>query len=409
MSSNPHSFTPIERRSALSLSSLYALRMLGLFLVLPVFTLEAAKYPGGDDPALIGLAMGIFGLTQGLLQIPFGLASDRWGRKPVIAFGLAVFAAGSFIAAAATHVHWLMIGRALQGAGAISAAVTALLADQTRDEVRTKAMAIVGATIGVMFAVSLVAAPVLGSLIGLSGLFLLTGVLATLAIGVIAWVTPSAPRAQAQTPRTRLRDVLRITELVRLDVGVFALHAAQFAMWVSLPGLLVSAGLPKADHWHIYLPTVLLSFTVMGVLFPLERRGRLKQVMLTAIATTALTQFGFMVQPTSLWILALLLLVFFSALNMLEACLPSAVSRVAPSTGRGAALGVYNMLQSFGFFTGGAAGGLLAKAYGPGAVFIFAAVLLGVWLLVAWRMTPIKPTQARTATPAQGTPLQQNA
>jgi predicted MFS family arabinose efflux permease len=305
-------------------------------------------------------------------------------------------------------VHWLLLGRALQGAGAISAAVTALLADQTRDEVRTKAMAIVGATIGLMFALSLVAAPVLGSLIGLSGLFLLTGVLATLAIGVILWVTPPAPRAQAGSPRGRLRDVLRITELLRLDVGVFALHAAQFAMWVSLPGLLVSAGLAKADHWQLYLPTVLLSFLVMGTLFPLERRGLLKQVMLVAIATAALTQFGFMAQPASLWALALLLLIFFSALNMLEACLPSAVSRVAPSSGRGAALGVYNMLQSFGFFTGGAAGGLLAKAHGPGAVFVFAAVLLGVWLLAAWRMAPLRP-QARTAAQTQSAPLQQNA
>lgn len=393
----------------MSLSSLYALRMLGLFLVLPVFTLEAAKYPGGDDPALIGLAMGIFGLTQGLLQIPFGIASDQWGRKPVIAFGLAVFAAGSFIAASATHVHWLLIGRALQGAGAISAAVTALLADQTRDEVRTKAMAIVGTTIGVMFALSLVAAPVLGSLIGLSGLFLVTGVLATLAIGVIIWVTPSAPRVQAGAPRGRLRDVLRITELLRLDVGVFALHAAQFAMWVSLPGLLVSAGLPKADHWQLYLPTVLLSFLVMGLLFPLERRGLLKQVMLVAIATTVLTQFGLMAQPTSLWALALLLLVFFSALNMLEACLPSAVSRLAPSTGRGAALGVYNMLQSFGFFVGGAVGGLLAKAYGSSAVFVFAAVLLGFWLLVAWRMAPLGTRPSSAAVQAHSASLQQNA
>jgi MFS family permease len=394
-------FTPAERRSALSLSSLYALRMLGLFLVLPVFALEAAKYPGGDDPALIGLAMGIFGLTQGLLQIPFGMASDRFGRKPVIAFGLAVFALGSFIAAAAPNVYWLLFGRALQGAGAISAAVTALLADQTRDVVRTKAMAIVGATIGVMFALSLVAAPVLGSMIGLSGLFLITGILATLAIGVIVWITPPAPRAHADAPRGSLRDVLKITELLRLDFGVFALHAAQFAMWVALPGLLVSAGLAKADHWHIYLPTVLLSFGVMAVLFPLERRGRLKQVMLVAIAVAALTQLGFMAQPHSLWALALLLFVFFSALNLLEACLPSAVSRVAPAAGRGAALGVYNMLQSLGFFAGGAVGGVLAKAYGPAAVFVFAALLLGAWLATAWGMAAIKPTVTQHAS-AQG-------
>jgi predicted MFS family arabinose efflux permease len=220
---------------------------------------------------------------------------------------------------------------------------------------------------------------------------LITGVLATLAIGVIVWVTPPAPRAHADAPRGRLADVLKITELLRLDFGVFALHAAQFAMWVALPGLLVGAGLAKADHWHIYLPMVLLSFGVMTVLFPLERRGMLKHVMLVAIAVAAATQFGFMAQPHTVWVLALLLFVFFSALNLLEACLPSAVSRVAPTAGRGAALGVYNMLQSLGFFAGGALGGLIVKMFGPAAVFVLAALLLSVWLAVAWGMAPIRP------------------
>jgi MFS family permease len=407
---NPAHMTATERRASGSLASLYALRMFGLFVVLPVFALEAAKYPGGDDPALVGLAMGIFGLTQGLLQIPFGMASDRFGRKQVIVFGLALFASGSFLAAAATDVHMLLLGRALQGAGAISAAVTALLADQTRDEVRTKAMAIVGATIGLMFALSLVAAPVLGGIIGLSGLFAVTGVLAALAIPVVIWITPPAPVVHKDTPRGSLKDVLKITELLRLDFGVFALHAAQFAMWVALPGLLVDAGLAKPDHWMIYLPTVLASFVVMGaVLFPMERRGMLKQAMLGSIALVAVVQFGFVAAPVSGWVLAGLLFVFFSGLNVLEACLPSAVSRVAPANARGAALGVYNMLQSLGFFAGGALGGVIAKTWGSGAVFIFAAILLGLWLLVALGMAAIgaKPgAQTAKAEPSSAPPVE---
>ena len=185
--------TPLERRASASLASIFALRMLGLFLVLPVFALEARKYPGGDDPLLLGLAMGIYGLTQGLLQLPFGMASDRFGRKRVIVLGLLVFAAGSFWAAAATDLTQLLIGRSLQGAGAVSAAVTALLADLTRDAVRTKAMAMVGASIGLMFALSLLLAPALSALVGLSGLFALTGGLALLGVAVVIWGAPDAP------------------------------------------------------------------------------------------------------------------------------------------------------------------------------------------------------------------------
>jgi single stranded DNA-binding protein len=256
--------TPAERRASGSLATIFAARMLGLFLVLPVFALEAARYPGGGDPVLVGLAMGIYGLTQGLLQIPFGMASDRFGRKRVIVLGLLVFAAGSLLAAAAPSLPWLIAGRALQGAGAVSAAVTALLADQTRDVVRTKAMAMVGASIGLMFAVSLVAAPLLVARIGLAGLFVLTGALALACIAVVTWWTPPAPVQKAGVPRGRLADVLRHPGLLRLDVGVFVLHAVQLAMWVAVPALLVEAGLDKERHWAVYLPTVLASFVVMG-------------------------------------------------------------------------------------------------------------------------------------------------
>jgi MFS family permease len=381
--------TPAERRASGSLAAIFAGRMLGLFLVLPVFALEAAKFPGGNDPSLIGLAMGIYGLTQGVLQIPFGLASDRFGRKRVIIIGLLVFAAGSFVAAMAGSLGALIVGRSLQGAGAVSAAVTALLADQTRDEVRTKAMALVGASIGLMFALSLVAAPLLAARIGLSGLFMVTGALALACIAVVLWWTPPEPVLHKNVPRGKLSEVLNHAGLLRLDVGVFVLHAVQLAMWVAVPALLVQAGLAKADHWEVYLPAVLASFVVMGgTLFPLERRGYLRAVFLGAVGLVMLVQLGFLLlagQP-SVGLLAALLFLFFCGFNVLEATQPSLVSRVAPAHARGAALGVYNTLQSVGFFAGGAVGGWLAKNVGSQGLFAACAGLMLVWLVVAWPM-----------------------
>ena len=388
--------TPVERRASASLAMIFAARMLGLFLVLPVFALEARLYPGGDDPALVGLAMGIYGLTQGVLQIPYGLASDRFGRKRVIVLGLLVFAVGSFLAAAAPSLHWLLAGRALQGAGAVSAAVTALLADQTRDIVRTKAMALVGASIGLVFAISLVAAPILAAHIGLQGLFELTGALALACIAVVLWWTPPAPSQHADVPRGRLADVLRHGPLLRLDVGVFVLHAVQLAMWVAVPSLLVQAGLAKDRHWQVYLPAVLASFVVMGGVFPLERRGYLRAVFLASIGLLLLVQAGLWAASSQpgLPLLSFLLFLFFCGFNVLEATQPSLASRLAPPQSRGTALGVYNTLQSLGFFAGGAVGGWLAKNVGAQGLFAACAALMGVWLVVAW---PMRAPQARNS------------
>ncbi|WP_048438080.1 MFS transporter [Caenimonas sp. SL110] len=386
--------TPVERRASGSLAAVFAARMLGLFIVLPVFALEAARYPGGGDAAMVGLAMGIYGLTQGLLQIPFGMASDRFGRKRVIVIGLVVFAAGSFLAAAADSLGWLIAGRALQGAGAVSAAVTALLADQTRDEVRTKAMAIVGASIGLMFAVSLVAAPLLAAVVGLHGLFAITGALALGCIAIVLWWTPAEPSLHKNAPRGRLQEVLTHPGLLRLDVGVFVLHAVQLAMWVAIPAMLVQAGLDKANHWHVYLPAVLASFFVMGaVLFPLERRGYLRAVFLASVGVILLVQVGLALLSSSPGLPALgaLLFVFFCAFNVLEASQPSMASRIAPAHARGAALGVYNTLQSLGFFAGGAVGGWLAKHVGTQGLFAVSAVLMLVWLVTAWPMRAPRP------------------
>ena len=382
--------TPTERRASGTLASIFALRMLGLFLVLPVFAIEARRYPGGDDPALIGLAMGIYGLTQGVLQIPFGVASDRLGRKRVIVFGLLVFALGSVLAASADSLMGLLAGRALQGAGAVSAAVTALLADLTRDTVRTKAMALVGASIGLVFALSLVLSPLIAAYIGLSGLFVLTAVLALLGVAVVIWAVPAEPQVHKDAARGGLLQVLRNPALLRLNFGVFVLHAVQLAMWVAIPAFLVQAGLASDDHWRIYLPAVLGSFVLMGgVLFPLERRGFLRAVFLASIALIAL------VQVVLLWVssgapsiaaLAWLLFAFFCGFNVLEATQPSLVSRIAPAASRGAAMGVYNTLQSLGFFAGGWLGGQLVKNHGTQGLFLSCAGLMALWLVVAWPM-----------------------
>ncbi|MEY4490523.1 MAG: hypothetical protein RLY41_329 [Pseudomonadota bacterium] len=391
-----------ELRASGSLASIFALRMLGLFLVLPVFALEARKYPGGDDPALIGMAMGIYGLTQGLLQIPFGVASDRLGRKRVIIFGLLVFALGSLIAGSADTLTGLLVGRSVQGAGAVSAAVTALLADLTRDNVRTKAMAMVGASIGLMFALSLVVSPVIAAHIGLSGLFVLTAVLALLGIAVVVWGVPAEPVVHKDAARGGLRQVLSSPALLRLNMGVFVLHAVQLAMWVAIPAFLVQAGLGKDDHWQIYLPAVLGSFVLMGGVFPLERRGYLRAVFLSAIALIALVQVALLWVSSgapSIACLAWLLFAFFCGFNVLEATQPSLVSRIASASSRGAAMGVYNTLQSLGFFAGGVMGGQLVKSYGTQGLFLTCAALMVLWLVVAWPMVAPQRPARLTKTP----------
>jgi len=387
--------TALERRASFSLASIFGLRMLGLFLILPVFVIEAARYPGGDDAALVGFTMGVYGLTQALLQFAYGLASDRLGRKPVIVFGLLVFAAGSLVAALAPSLIWLAIGRALQGAGAVSAAVTALLADHTRDQVRTKSMALVGVSIGLMFAVSLVAAPVLAHWVGLVGIFVLTGVLALFGVAGVIWWVPPEPLVHKHLPRGRLVDVLSSLPLMRMNLGVFVLHAVQLAMWMAVPGMLVASGLAREHHWQVYLPAVLGSFVVMGLgLFELERRGRMRAAFLGSILAILLVQLVFWrlssLQPTVLE-LGVVLFVFFLGFNVLEASQPSLVSRLAPATQRGAAIGVYNTLQSLGFFAGGLLGGGLIKAGGAQALFAAAAALMALWLLVAWPMQAPTP------------------
>ena len=399
-----HTMTPLERRASASLASLFALRVLGLFLVLPVFALEASRYPGGADAAQVGLAFGIYGLAQACLQIPFGLAADRWGRKPVIVFGLLLFALGSLWAAVATDLESLLMARALQGSGAISAAVTALLADLTRNTVRTKGIALVGVSISVMFVLSLVVAPGLNAVIGLPGLFALTAGLAGLGVVAVLWWVPRAPPLKQRVdPLNGLRAVLQNPQLLRLNFGVFSLHAIQLAMWMVIPDLLVRAGLIKVAHWQVYLPAVLGSLVVLGgVLFRLERRGYLRGALLTAVVCLLLSQVGFYAYlhtgSTATWgylsglgIIGFLLFLFFIGFNAMEASQPSLVSKFVVPEHRGAALGVFNTAQSLGFFVGGAAGGWLLQNTSAPVVFATCAGWLLVWALF---IRGLKPQQA---------------
>ena len=378
-----------EKRAGASLAAIFALRMLGLFLILPVFAEHAKHIPGGDSKAMIGLAMGAYGLTQAMFQIPFGMASDRWGRKPVIVAGLVLFAIGSAVAALAGDIWMIILGRVVQGAGAISAAVTALAADLTREQHRTKVMAMIGSSIGLVFAASLIGAPALYAAVGMAGIFWLTAILALGAIGLLTHVVPSAPPLQPG-PKVPFREVLFDAQLMRLNFGIFALHLIQMAMFVVVPGLLIATGnLPLGQHWQVYLGTMLASLVPMvPAIIYAEKRAKLKPVFLAAVVLLIVAEAGSFLGLDSFAAIVAMMWVFFLAFNILEASLPSLISRMAPARAKGAALGVYNPSQALGLFTGGAVGGLLAQHAGAGGVFAFGAAMAVLWLLVAASMRP---------------------
>lgn len=386
----PHwtGLSPIERRAAGSLALVSSLRMLGLFMILPVFSLYATDL-AGVTPLLIGLAIGIYGLTQGLLQIPMGMLSDRVGRKPVIVAGLAVFAAGSAVAALSDSIHGVILGRALQGAGAISAAVMALAADLTRDEVRLRVMAVIGMSIGLSFALAMVGGPLVGAWVGLSGIFWLIAALALLGMATVAFVTPRpATRRFHRDTGARpamLGSVLRRGELLRLDLGIFVLHLVLAASFVVVPlALRDAAGLPAERHWMLYLPVFLLSIAaVLPLLIRAERRRDIRRSFLAAIAALAAAELLLALEHDSLPVLFLLLALFFTAVNLLEAALPSLVAKTAPLDLKGTAMGVYSSSQFLGAFVGGLAGGALYGAFGYGGVFLGCAAALLVWLGLA--------------------------
>jgi len=383
--------TRTEARSAASMAVIFALRMLGLFMIFPVFALYA-EHLEGFTPALTGLAIGIYGLTQAFLQIPYGLMSDRIGRKPVIVFGLLVFALGSAMAAGADSIYGVIAGRAMQGAGAIAAAVMAFTADLVREEHRVKAMAIIGMSIGASFALAMVLGPVLNTWIGVPGIFWLTALLALIGIVVVVLLVPNPVvtrvRRDAEAVPAQFASVLRDRQLLRLDVGIFSLHLILTASFVVLPlALRDEAGLDASRHWEVYLPVLLLSLP-MAIPFILqaEKHRRMKAVFVGAIAVIMLAELTLYEFHSQVAGIAAGLFIFYSAFNLLEAILPSLIAKMAPPDSKGTAMGFYSSSQFFGAFVGGTLGGWLHGRFDLGAVFLFSALVALAWLLFAASM-----------------------
>jgi MFS family permease len=386
-----------EVRATVSLAAIFALRMLGLFMIMPVFSVYAKTIPGGDNVLLVGIALGAYGVTQSLLYIFYGWISDKIGRKPVIAAGLVIFAIGSFVAAGAHDMTWIIVGRVIQGMGAVSSAVLAFIADLTSEQNRTKAMAMVGGSIGLSFAVAIVGAPVVFHWLGMSGLFTLVGVFSIVAVGVVLWVVPDAPKPVHV--RAPFSEVLHNVELLRLNFGVLVLHATQTALFLVVPRLLVDAGLPVAAHWKIYLPVMGLSFVLMvPAIIAAEKKGKMKAVVVSAIGLILIGQLLLGSLAHTIAIVAGVLFVYFLGFNILEASQPSLVSKLAPGTRKGAATGVYNTTQSLGLALGGVVGGWMLKHDGASAVFYTCSGLVACWLIIAANMkAPPKRAEAKQA------------
>ena len=373
-----------EQRAVISLASLYALRMLGLFMVLPVLMLDGQDLAGAT-PELLGLAMGVYGLTQALLQIPAGALSDRIGRKPVIIGGLIIFAIGSVIAATSDNIYGVILGRALQGGGAIASAIMALVTDLTREEHRMKAMASIGASIGLSFSVALVLGPWLAALGGLQLIFAATAVLAVGGVLVTIWVIPSQPAirhrdANAVVPV--IVEQLKNREMWPLTLGVFLVHLLMVAIFVAIPLQLVEAGLEPTQHSWLYLPVLVISFVLMVpfIIFS-EKRKKMKSVVMAAAAVIA-TGLFLMSVASELWHWVAVLLLYFWGFNLMEASLPSWLSKIAPAGAKGSAMGIYSSMQFFGAFSGGALGGWILAQYGAAILFVGLGALVVLWALI---------------------------
>ena len=377
-----------EFRAAAALAAVFSVRLLGLFMIYPVF----AAYAGGLHGAnsyLIGEALGIYGLSQGLLQIPFGLLSDRIGRKVMIALGLALFGAGSAVAAISTTIGGVIVGRALQGSGAVGSVILALVADLTGEDSRTAAMAMVGITIGASFIVALLAGPVVANFTGVAGIFWLMVALALVGILITQFVVPNPPRIRvhrdAETVPALLGAVLRNRELLRLDIGIFALHAMLTASFLVVPDLLRGiVGVAVHDQWIVYLPVLLVSIAAMvPAIIVAEKYRRMKGVFIGAVITLVASQIMLFYGSGDVFVLLAALIVFFSAFNVMEASLPSLISKVAPPDVKGTAMGVYSSLQFLGIFVGGVIGGMAHQHGGSPGVFVLTTVLAVIWLIAA--------------------------
>lgn len=385
-----HGLNSVEKKAAVSLASVFGLRMLGLFLIMPVLAVYGQAYPD-YSPLLIGVAIGAYGLTQAILQIPMGWLSDRIGRRPVIIGGLLIFAAGSVLAALADTLAWVIVGRALQGVGAIASAILALASDCSRDEQRPKVMAAIGMCIGLSFALALVLGPWLGGLVGMSGLFWFTAACAILAVILVLTMTPTpvmrTPKRDVLPVPTELRRLLANGQLARLNFGVFVLHLVLTAWFVSLPLALVNAGLQAEQHGWLYFPTLVLSFAVMVPMMVYAMRNQRQlaafrlAIGLLIVALCVIAAFA-----SSLWLLVLGVWIFFIGFNYLEASLPALLAQFAPAGSKGSASGIYTSCQFFGAFAGGVAGGIFLQNLGMTAVTLFCILLLVIWGLLSLGM-----------------------
>jgi predicted MFS family arabinose efflux permease len=387
-----------ELRSTLALAGIFGLRMLGLFLLLPVFSLHAEGLPGGDRAFLVGLSLGMFNIVQAFFHIPLGALSDRIGRRPVVVGGLICFVLGALIAASHDDLLWIGIGRGLMGAGAISAAISAWVADLVSEKVRTMAMAIVGGSIAISFALSLVLAAPIYRWISLDGMFLLLAAMGFVAILVALWYVPT-PEKKTIPQHTPFFDILRRPELMRLNIGVFVLNATQVAMFLVVPRLLVQMGFPLSRHWEIYLPVLLISFALMAPILILgEKKQRLRVAVLVAIGLLFISQVVF-IEATTILLISAALLIYFVGFNLLEALQPSLVSRWAQDS-KGMALGIYNTTQSLGLFFGAAIGGLVTQYFGELSVFMLGMALIFAWLIIAWSMRELPAKKHAQEAPA---------
>ncbi|WP_427978792.1 MFS transporter [Agarivorans sp.] len=381
---------PTEKRGAYSLALLFALRMAGLFMLMPVLAVYG-QHLQGFSPLWLGFAIGAYGLSQALFQIPMGWLSDRFGRKPIIFLGLAIFTLGSVVAALADSIYGVALGRALQGMGAIASTVMALAADLSRETQRAKVMAFIGVSIGLAFAASLVLGPVISAILGLSGLFWLIAGLSLLAMLVVQFIVPNAqsvaPKSEVSANSQQMLKLLKHPQLLRLDWGVFTLHLVLTSLFVIIPLRLVEAGLAAADHWAVYLPAVLISFVLMvPMLIIAAKRNQQRAYFILAISLLLLANVLLLTEHASIWLLALVLTIFFTGFNYLEASLPALISNLAPPGNKGAALGVFSTSQFLGAFIGGSSAGALYMWAGALAVSLFIAVLLLCWIAVSWGM-----------------------
>lgn len=383
---------PLERRAAFSIAGIFSTRMLGLFMIFPVFAVFAQEEFQNVTGTQIGIAIGIYGLTQALLQIPYGMLSDKFGRKPLIIVGMLVFMVGSIICAVADSMEMMILGRAVQGMGAVAAVLMATVADLVSEQFRLRAMSIVGITIGFSFTASLVAGPILGELFGVRGIFWIIAGLGVLGIILVLFAVPKITsqsfQREAEADPSQFKDVLKNPQLLRLDVGVFVLHATLSAMFIAIPFMIRDlAGLDSLSHWELYLPVMLLSFVFMvPFIIQAESKGRMKPILVGAILTIAIMQLALLYGSTGFWTLFLWLFLFFTAFNLLEASLPSLVVKLSPADKKGTASGVYSSSQFFGAAAGGFIGGWFYEMYGVEGLFLFTTFIGLVWFLVAQSM-----------------------